>query len=85
MLLLPNGAPATRKHETLSRDEIALVTNFERWCERRGLKMDLFCQQCYDDGINPRCSGDNDPDALTFKISCSHADRVYGNAQSLRQ
>jgi hypothetical protein len=77
LIIAPNGLGARRK-EPLSREEIRLVTDFERWCTSRGLAMDLFCRHCYDAGEPPRCKGDNSEDATVFKIVCGCRDRVYG-------
>lgn len=78
MLLLPNGSPATVKREPLDRGEIDLVLRFEHWLERRGLRMDLICDRCVDEGLHPRCHGDNGRNEATYKIVCAHAERVYG-------
>jgi hypothetical protein len=78
MLLLPNGLPSKLQRETLGRDEISLITTFENWLSRRGLKMDLLCEKCIDEGLPPRVWGDNSRDAASYKVNCSHAERVYG-------
>lgn len=80
VILLPNGMPGTRVRETLTKDEIKVVTEFERWATRRGLVLDLICKHCLDEGRggDSRCIGDNARDASSYKISCAHAERVYG-------
>lgn len=78
MLILPDGRPARLQRQTLGRDEIDLVTRFEHWLSKRGLKMDLLCEQCVEAGAPPRVWGDNRRDSASYKISCSHAERVYG-------
>lgn len=78
MLILPNGRPASVVREGLGRDEIDLVCRFEHWLQRRGLKMDLLCERCVDEGLSARCSGDNSRDSHEYKIVCGHAERVYG-------
>lgn len=78
MLILPNGLPASIKRESLGRDEIRLIEQFEAWLSRRNLKIDLLCMTCINEGLPPRCAGDNRRDAHEYKISCGHAERVYG-------
>jgi hypothetical protein len=82
VILLPNGLPSTIQRETLTKDEIKLVTDFERWCTRRGIALDLICRKCLDDGHGPasRLSGNNKRDSSAYKITCAHAERVYGEA-----
>jgi hypothetical protein len=82
VILLPNGLPSAIQKETLSRDEIKLVTAFEAWCERRGIALDLICKKCLDDGHGKasRLSGNNKRDAHTYSIKCAHAERTYGAA-----
>lgn len=80
VILLPNGLPAGKARETLTKDEIKLVTQFEAWCRKRKLQFDLICETCADAGHGPnsRCKGDNDPDSTRYAITCAHAERVYG-------
>lgn len=80
MLVLPNGSPARIERQPLGRDEIKLVETFENWLTRRGLKMDLLCERCIDEGAPPRVWGENARNSHEYKISCSHAERVYGVA-----
>jgi hypothetical protein len=82
LILRPDGLAARKVQETLSKEEIKLVIDFNRWALRRGLKMDLLCQKCVDEGLFPRCIGENDPDSTTFKIDCAHAERRYGNVNA---
>ncbi len=81
LILAPNGLSATQKREGLTREDIKLVTDFERWCERRGLRLDLLCSHCYENDRYPRCHGNNSRDATEYKIACECTERVYGSAQ----
>lgn len=80
LILFPNGMPGTLERQTLSKDEIKIVTEFEAWCKRRRLVLDLICQDCLEAGhaSSSRCSGNNGRDSNTYKITCAHAERVYG-------
>lgn len=78
MLILPDGRPANIKRQPLGRDEIKLITDFERWLSLRNLRMDLICNECVDAGAPPRVWGDNSRDSIEYKICCNHAERVYG-------
>lgn len=80
LILAPNGLPGTKTRETLSKEEIDLVTKFEAWATRRGLVFDLICRHCLDEGHEraSRCQGNNTRDSQTYRISCAHCDRVYG-------
>jgi hypothetical protein len=79
VLLRPNGAPATKVRENLSREEVKRVVEFDAWCRQRGLRLDLFCAKCVDEhGPNGRTWANNDRYATEFKIECLHAERVYG-------
>jgi hypothetical protein len=81
LLVLPNGHPTTRQQETLTREEVALVTRFEEWCSRRGIVLDLICRKCLDDGLGreARLAGDNTRNSVKYTIRCPHADRVLGD------
>jgi hypothetical protein len=82
LIILPNGFRPEQAKETLTKDEVKLVTDFEAWCQRRGLAVDLLCKHCLDAGHGPgsRCRGDNRRDSQAWRITCAHADRVYGEA-----
>lgn len=82
MLVLPNGLPGTKIRESLSKEEVKLVNDFEEWCHRRGLIMDIICNSCLDEGHEraSRCFGDNTRNSGIFRINCAHAERVYGVA-----
>lgn len=87
MIIRPDGHPAKRKQETLSRDEVRRVVEFEQWCQARGLHIDLYCDKCVE-SFGPRgsrCWGNNPRDATTYHLECQCTDRVYGNAQSPRR
>lgn len=77
MLLQPNGRSAKIERQPLGKDEIQLVTTFENWLIKRGIKMDLLCLRCIDEGAPPRLWGDNSRNSAEYKMSCSHAERVY--------
>jgi hypothetical protein len=79
-IIVPNGFSATKRREPLSKAEVKLVTEFEAWCQKRGLALDLLCKHCLDagEGPNSRCFGNNTRDSLQYTISCNHLERVYG-------
>lgn len=80
LIIVPQGFRTDRIKETLTRDEIDLVTKFEAWCHRRGLVLDLICGSCLEQYGKEHCrvSGDNAKDSTAYHIRCNHADRVYG-------
>ena len=79
---MPNGLPGQKTRETLTKEEVDTVLAFERWCQRRGLALDLICRHCVDAGHGKasRVVGDNRPDSTAFHMTCAHADRIYGDA-----
>lgn len=81
LIIVPAGFGSELRRETLSREEIKLVTEFEAWCRKRNLALDLICRDCVDagHGAASRCKGDNGRDATVFKITCAHCERVYGD------
>ena len=81
LIVAPEGFTKTRRHETLTKDEVDLVMKFEAWCQRRHLVLDLLCRDCLDagEGKASRLRGDNRRDALSYHITCAHADRIYGD------
>lgn len=84
MIIRPNGAPAKREIQTLSREEVRRVVEFEAWLTSRGLSFDIYCNKCAD-AAGPkgaRCWGNNSRDDNTYKLECQHAERVYGRASS---
>lgn len=79
MLLRPDGAPAVKRKIRLTRQDVKVVLEFERWCQAMGLQLDLLCPRCLDNGTNPRAWGNNRPDATSYTISCNCTDRSYGD------
>jgi hypothetical protein len=81
LIVMPNGMPSGKIRETLSKQEVDLVKQFEAWCERRGLVLDLWCRDCLESGHRQasRVYGDNPREALSYHVTCAHADRVYGD------
>ncbi len=80
LIIVPGGFGSELRRETLTKEEVRLVTEFEAWCHKRNLALDLICRDCADAGHGgaSRCRGDNARDATVFKITCPHAERVYG-------
>lgn len=77
MIIRPNGAPGTRKTEALDRHDVKRIVEFQEWCERHGLALDIYCKKCTEDGRG-RCWGNNDRWAPTWKLECHCTERVYG-------
>lgn len=87
MIIRPNGAPGTRTTETLSREDVKRIIEFEAWLHSRKLSFDIYCDTCAET-LGPggaRCWGNNARDGHTYKLECQHAERVYGNANTPRR
>lgn len=82
VILLPNGLPGTLQRETLSKEEVNLITSFEAWCQRRNITLDLLCTKCVNEGHGraSRLQGNNLRNSNSYHVKCAHADRVYGAA-----
>jgi hypothetical protein len=84
MILLPNGLPSKLQQETLSREEINTVLQFEAWCRNRGLSFILNCDKCLMEHGTKKgyCTAGNDRYSSSYHIVCNHADRIHGNIVS---
>lgn len=80
MLLRPDGAPARKKEVPLSRAEVKQIMEFEEFCRRRGIALDLICTKCVDAGAGKlsRLAGNNNRYANVWKMECACTVHVHG-------
>lgn len=80
MILRPDGAPAKKQRVPMSRVDVKIVMDFERWCQSQGMSFDLYCNKCADayGPAGARAWGNNRRDSASYHLECQCKDRVYG-------
>ncbi len=80
MILRPDGTPSKKKLVTLSREDVKRITEFEEFCRRRNISLDLYCNKCSNEHgpRGARMWANNNRDATAFHMECQCTDHVYG-------
>lgn len=80
MILQPNGAPARKRQEQLSRQDVKTVVEFEQWCRAHGIALDLYCNRCANEhgARGARMWANNSRYDDVYHLECQCTDRVYG-------
>ena len=85
MILRPDGAPARKRRVPMTRVDVQIVTEFERWCRLNKLSLDLYCDKCANEHgpRGARMWANNSRDATAYHLECRCTDRVYGQDSGL--
>jgi hypothetical protein len=84
VILRPDGAPAKKKSASLSREDVRRITEFEEFCRRRGISLDLYCERCANEHgpRGARMWANNSRDSAVFSMQCQCTIHTYGRSSA---
>jgi hypothetical protein len=79
VLVNAHGLPLRKQVQSLTRAQVKALIDLDPLL--RSLGLSLYCVNCQRLGLPDGVQGDNDPNALTLKVTCSCTDRVFSTSR----